>query len=93
MEAFVPRPRLTDGPTPEALLALNPVDRYVTISRYARDWSTLPKWMADMRLAALPDALAHPGMTATALANLAEHSLSQVSKLFSRHRTVVGQEA
>jgi hypothetical protein len=90
----VARPRFRNGPTADELLALNPVDRYVRITRHARDWGTLPKWMADMRKAALPEALAHPGVTATALAERAEQSLGRVSQLFNlvTGATAVGQE-
>jgi hypothetical protein len=92
-EAFVARPTLGTAPTAEELLAMSCVDRYVAISRLARTTGTLPRVLHRLRLAALSEALAHPDLTATALAARAEQSLGRVSQLYKLARLTAGQES
>lgn len=61
---------LTDAPTVAELQRLTPIERYVAITRYARDRGTLTRTLARLRMAALIQALTHTGMTAAALSRL-----------------------
>lgn len=81
------RPKLNTAPTAEELAVVDcPVERYVTITRLARKWGTLPKPMADLRKKALTDALA-AGHTAAKIAVRADQSDGRVSQLLKLIRT------
>lgn len=84
---------LADAPTEAELQRLAPVERYVAITRYARDRGTLTKTLAQLRMAALIQALAHAGMTAAALSRIdgVEVTRGRLSLLRKRALADLGQ--
>lgn len=86
------RPTLGNMPTADELAAVEcPVDRAAQITDLALNRRTLPKTHADIRLAAILEALAKK-VTTTELAERLQMSVGRVSQLAGRARRATAPE-